>query len=143
MNILNNCKCKCHFYFLRWRDQMRASVSQPRLGMFQPLRLQLNKLTSSRSFLSLSGWFNSAVLAQTPIQADSFKFAPLCFSLNCSAWASHWIYCLWTLHTELLLTHLFSLKQNKKQKQNQTKQPLNGSEQNWTELNSLSFTALK
>jgi hypothetical protein len=88
--------------------------------------LLLNKLILSSSFWTLAGWFNSAVLAQTPLQADW-----LCLSLNCSsypqamaissngvvfyslAWTasidSHWI--LWThsvLHYSALTALTFS-----------------------------------
>ena len=50
-------------------------------------RLMLNKLTLSSSFRLLAGCFNSAVLAQTPLQADWFNLSSLSFSLNCSAWS--------------------------------------------------------
>ena len=42
----------------------------------------LNKLSLSSSFWTLPGWFNSAVLSQTPLQADWFKLASLSYSLD-------------------------------------------------------------
>lgn len=45
----------------------------------------LNKLILSSSVWVLAGWFNSTILAQTPLQEYWFSLASL-FLLNCSAW---------------------------------------------------------
>lgn len=42
----------------------------------------LNKLTLSRSSCILDGWYISALLAQTTLQADGFSLDSLSFSLN-------------------------------------------------------------
>jgi hypothetical protein len=57
----------------------------------------INSLPLSSSFWAVADWFNWAVLAQTPLQADWFKLASLCFSLNCSNGEN----CLWCPLTEL------------------------------------------
>jgi hypothetical protein len=38
------------------------------------------------SFWALAGWFNSYILAQTPLNADWFNLASFSFSLNCPSW---------------------------------------------------------
>ena len=59
--------------------------------------LLLDKLSLSSSLWTLAVWFKSAVLAQTPFQADWFKMASLSFWLDCSAWKK----CPWTPWTTL------------------------------------------